>query len=795
MLGSLYAKFKSVFWRSKPSVKTDLDPISPAQYANVKDLFLQSIMLPEDEREGFLAKATMDEVIRREVGSLLKFHEADQNAASHGPKNSNRFQLPNRTRAAFFRTSDPQRQRRNLFLLGLVGFAVVFTCIGFWAYIRVEQHLRHSASEELRTICDGQSEALRQWINSRRTVIEYMGRDPKLLELATKVLQAHGASARLTGVAAIHSQLKEEYQSILKNGDFEVVGIFDPSLNIVASNMEKLVGATLESSGDDLDFLLKAVQQKVTTFGAPRPFGIHLNRKLDLSRKSIVYFATPLLIRGDVIGLLVTGESVARHVEPILKIGRMNDSGESYIVSSSGLMGTGSRFTESLKAAWSQAGLPQEILSLGIPLRDPGGNLMTGYKPQDALVELFPLTRLAAQAIAARSSDDPTQLRGTIASEYRDYRGVPVVGAWQWLPEYGFGVATELDAGEAFSILRYLHITFGSIVLALLIAGIGWGIVTWTAFKWRRRVQTQKLGSYELVRKISEGGIGEVHLARHALLRRSAAIKILKAPRPAPEQLARFEEEAKQVCRLSHPNTIQIYDFGMSEDGRFYLAMEYLRGINLAQLISIEGSVPPARALHIIRQVCESLQEAHNLGLIHRDIKPLNIMICRIGGIHDFVKVLDFGLVKNLAPLIGKTADGSTKHLIGTPLYMAPERLQKGATVNVLTDIYSIGVLLFVLLTGRGPFDGEDDITLVQEVLYGVPRSLSALVKGIPPELEQLVYACMARDPKLRAPSVAVLIDQLADLSVPKWTKSDADQWWTTRYSLQVSADLLTQSD
>ena len=214
--------------------------------------------------------------------------------------------------------------------------------------------------------------------------------------------------------------------------------------------------------------------------------------------------------------------------------------------------------------------------------------------------------------------------------------------------------------------------------------------------------EAKQIGPYELEKKIGEGGIGEVYLARHALLRRPAAIKLLKKRSINPETLDRFEREVRQTSRLTHPNTVEIYDYGHTPTGTFYYAMEYLPGLTMAQLIQEEGAIVPRRVVHLLDQVCASLSEAHAKGLIHRDIKPQNIMLCERGGIYDTVKVLDFGLVKDVSDPenIQHTAPDQ---LGGTPMYIAPERIRDPSRNDARTDLYAVGTVAYNLLTGSNP--------------------------------------------------------------------------------------------
>jgi hypothetical protein len=296
----------------------------------------------------------------------------------------------------------------------------------------------------------------------------------------------------------------------------------------------------------------------------------------------------------------------------------------------------------------------------------------------------------------------------------------------------------------------------------------------------QQAAEARKLGQYVLKEQIGAGGMGEVFRAEHALLRRPCAIKIIRPERAGdPRNLRRFEREVQTTATLTHPNTVHIYDYGHTADGTFYYVMEYLPGLTLEELVKTGGPLPPGRAIHLLRQVCAALQEAHARGLIHRDIKPGNVMICERGGIPDVAKLLDFGLV---LPPVGDfdgeklTQDGS---VTGTPAYLSPEQASGQEAVDARSDIYSLGALAYFLLTGQPPFGGRSGVKMLAAHLYEAPQPPSAIRPDLAPDLDAVVIRCLAKEPKERYASAASLEASLAELRVGNWTEEDARSWWS----------------
>src|SRR5262249_35281468 len=273
----------------------------------------------------------------------------------------------------------------------------------------------------------------------------------------------------------------------------------------------------------------------------------------------------------------------------------------------------------------------------------------------------------------------------------------------------------------------------------------------------RREVsEARKLGQYVLKRRLGAGGMGEVYLAEHVLLRRPCAIKLIRPDRAGePKNLLRFEREVQTTATLTHPNTVQIFDYGHAEDGTFYYAMEYLPGLTLEQLVREHGPLPPARAVHFLRQVCGALREAHAIGFIHRDIKPSNIMACERGGLHDVAKLLDFGLV--LAPGIGPPDERLTREgaVAGTPPYMCPEQAAGLDNLDARSDVYGLGAVAYFLLAGEPPFAGRSPVHTLAAHLYEPPTPLTNHRADVPASLQAFVLRCLRKDPAERFPDAS----------------------------------------
>jgi len=477
---------------------------------------------------------------------------------------------------------------------------------------------------------------------------------------------------------------------------------------------------------------------------------------------------------GVIIAVLCLRMQPEKEFSSIFSVASMGQTGESFAFDRSGLMLTATRFDPELKTLGLIPPGRENTAILNLKLLDPEEELRPAQPPAKARNQLN-LTRMAASATMGNSDFD---VKG-----YRNYRGMKVVGAWAWLYDYGMGVATEESEDEAFRTLYVLRRAF--LVLFALLLASGGAIFGFTVLVERLQASARKsalaarqLGQYALVQEIGRGANGMVYRARHSLLRRPVAIKLLSPDMTNETNAARFEHEVQMTSQLTHPNTVAIYDYGHTPEGLFYFAMEYLGGIDLDQLVRQFGAQPEGRVIHILRQVCGSLSEAHRIGLIHRDIKPANIYLTRRGGVCDLVKVLDFGLVK--AVHLGAVGGMKANAVVGTPHFMSPEAVEKPEAVDSRGDLYSLGAVGYWLLTGKTLFDRDivEDL-LVCQVKESPPNPSQRLGRPLSSDLADLIMHCLAKQPEQRPRSAEALDQALAGcVSEGTWTPQEAEQWW-----------------
>ena len=616
----------------------------------------------------------------------------------------------------------------------MLAAAALLMALGFWTYRAVEGSLREVRSATMRSLLDSGVNALRVWVGEQTSDALRIVRDTQVRDAAAalaRLAEKPGVPRAELCAGAARARLEKVLRPLLRDAGDATFNLISPEGRLIATRFPEYCGLPV-----DREHFLPQLEPVFA--GEPRFLRPVRDTERVASPKRLregpafAWLAVPVRDNaGQVIAALNIAEPVDAVFGSILKAARPGESGDAFAFDERGALLTAERFGE-----------------------------------------VAPLRARIAEVAG----------EGVLLDAYPNHRGVPVIGAWRWLPEYGMGIALEIGANEAYAPLRYLNIAFGVVFSALVIAVAAALAVAFSAFRLRQRIgEGRRLGPYALLRRIGEGGVATVHLARHDLLKRPAAVKLLRPARATDEMIARFEREVQLASSLRHPNMVEIFDYGRTRDGLFYYAMEYLEGFTIAEIVARSGYVPLSRTLYLLRQVCAGLSEAHGKGLVHRDIKPENIMVCRYGGELDFVKILDFGLVKHVSQQHSRDLTRSQR-ILGTPLYMAPERLRNPSDVDARADIYAVGAVAFLMLTGRRLFDTSDDLALTSKILNEQPpRPSQAAAQPIPVEVDLLVMHCLEKERDERPPHVASLIEALDALALEhRWTQRDAEAWWKT---------------
>ena len=656
----------------------------------------------------------------------------------------------------------------------LIASLVVLVLLGVTLYVGwlVRNSMRSNLRDSLHTVLAANVKALELWLDDQRDTVTQLANDDQIREMVRQLNQKRDANIAWTRDELSDDELAavERLDKVVQLGGYLGWAIADSSGKVIH-------GSRIESRGMQIPLTDEATRDLVA--GRARitlPFFSAVNQNgiqsKEAPRTAVMCAMAPVQSDLHTLGAIALEIDPADQFTEILSVARTGASGETYAFDRQAVMISSSRFEAQLVTAGL---LPaSEPSPLRVHVRDPRVDIRhSADVPRDS--QNWPMTRMADSA--TRGGD------GFDVIGYNDYRGVPVVGVWRWLGDYDFGVTTELDVDEAFSPFRILRNSFFALLGAVTIAGIslvGLAWVTRPRHSNDDRVEQlrRRLGQYDLQQTIGRGGMGTVYLGAHGLLNRKVAIKVLENADATERSLTRFQREVQLSSSLMHPNTIEIYDFGRTEDGTFFYVMEYVDGISLEQLVSYYGRQPAERVIYLLLQICGSLNEAHEAGMVHRDIKPANVLLTSRSGIHDLIKVLDFGLAKQLdhESLQLTRVDSLT----GTPLYMSPESIRDASAAGVLSDIYSIGAVGYTLFCGVPPFSGESSTEICARKLHEPPEPPEKrLGVSVSRHLQDVLMRCLQLEPADRPQSAKQLAAELlACPESPRWTQADAALWW-----------------
>lgn len=702
-------------------------------------------------------------------------------------------------------------QGKNIWVIPLLT-ALVVAGVGWWSDGQLQRAIRGEIESNLNSTLNANVTALEIWMNNQKRIATALAEEPRLKAATLELLDQPASPGSRAALNEPARQLlaADHFAERLRTLGYAMAQIVNTNLVVISENARgrgRIGQSVIEDLQPRYRELFETGEARIITpFKVPRPEWARRNPPREVPPRprppgngtnvppadgraprrfapllrdpAVMQVAVPIkddagVTRAALVLIINPNAEFTR----ILSVARSGESGETFAFDAEGVLLSESRFDAELKQLKIIPDKPDSVSALNLRLRDPGGDLMQGHVADTN----GPLMLMVERAVSGDS--------GLEMTPFRDYRGVPVVGAWRWLADYGFGVGTKLDAREAFHTLRLVRSVFLVLFLLLLLASLVILLFSYSQVRVRRRLteaelKARQLGQYRLTEKIGEGGMGSVYKAHHTLLRRETALKLLPPDKADAFTIQRFEQEVQLTCTLTHPNTIQVFDYGHTPDGIFYYAMELLDGLNLSDLVTRYGPQPEERVIHILREVCGSLAEAHGRGLIHRDIKPANVFLCDRGGVPDSVKVLDFGLVRHFGPTATEAnlpefvgADG----IVGTPNFIAPEAIENPDSADARSDIYSVGVLAYFLLTGQYIFEGDTIAEVCRHHLHDTPDTPSQRTgKSLDPLLEALVMRCLAKDPAARPQSAAELSAALAQCTAAsRWTPERRAAWWT----------------
>lgn len=681
------------------------------------------------------------------------------------------------SRSASFLARTQGFVRTQLWIWPLVA-AVLLGFVGFSLRLKMEGAMKQQIADNLQVILNANAEALHSWSSTVKSDAEILADDEQVRALVIGLLQKTEPGTPIQSrllTAPELAALRARLNPWLERRGFSGFVVVDTNCLVIASRGDQLIGMASPSG-----YAAQFVANFAGRSGITKPFpsvALLPDAKGNLHAGVPTMFAAAPIKSADGRVIAVLGLRIApeKDFTRILATARTGHSGETYAFARDGLLLSMSRFDDQLRRLGLIPDSEDAHSILTVELRDPLVDLSQGKSSPKRRSEQA-LTRPVVEAGAGRVGVD--------VAGYRDYRGVRVVGAWQWFPEFDLGLVTQLDVAEAFRPLHIMRAGFW-FIFGLLVAG---SVVIYVLMRLANRLQAtarkaalkaKQLGQYALDDKIGAGAFGSVYRAHHALMRRPVAVKLLESETADANTAARFEQEVQMTSQLTHPNTIALYDYGRTPEGIFYYAMEYLEGLTLDKLVKNYGAQPESRVIAILSQVCGSLAEAHGIGLVHRDIKPANIFLTRRGGLPDFVKVLDFGLVKARA-MAGQLELTGANATLGTPLYMSPEAVEHPDKVDARADIYSVGAVGYFLVTGQPLFDCASLGEVLMHQVKHLPATPSArLGKSVSPELENLLMRCLAKNPTARPASARELADELAKCpGATDWTRDRAEEWW-----------------
>lgn len=770
--------------------------MDPELYAKAKELFIELVEKSPKEREKSLKSLEAERPeLARTVRDLLGSHVSRTLFSG-----------------ATGKASDTTTQSKSISTIGLrrissslvggtlpIALAIASTLLlyAFSVYLHWEMHsqTRKETRVALESMAEQKAALLVQWVHGYELRLDDWGRQRELQQYVKSLnvrLNNTNNSLKerkeLLSTAPEHASIQHFLENLVryqytknKQSQQEPISpatdlkfaIWNRSMVLISDwqyeNPDVELGGVVTPIGASV--LMQAFDSGKTSVELPKPSSDTISKDYPMESKDpYMMFFIPIFSPDDdsqvVAVMMVRSSLFLAELQTLISASVHSDS-NCYLLDDRGSIASNARDLEQLKELAVFKQNPNIRGSQVIEARDPGGDLLSGFLPRTTQEE-WAWTRPGKTVSLSKNGSD--------MDGYRDYRGKEVVGAWYWIESLQRLLVLELPKGTAFKTIGFIDRAFRIVYSIPLGVALVLGLLSLQRLFTKVDLTNRSIGAYKLKEKIGEGGLGIVHKAEHRLLGRTAAIKLIKEPFANTGAMRRFEREVRLAARLSHPNTVSIYDFGISANGLPYCAMELVEGVNLAYFIGYDPSIAADRCIWILRQICGAIEEAHESGLIHRDIKPQNIMICQRGQLCDLVKVVDFGLAKTMADNVSRDVT-ATRVLIGTPGFIAPERLETPWIADPRIDIFAFGVLGAYLLSGKVPVLGATHQSLLQQLQLGRFRDLC--MDRHFGSLVALLANCMAPDPADRPRSMRDVGARLETLaSFLPWNENLAEIWW-----------------
>jgi eukaryotic-like serine/threonine-protein kinase len=777
--------------------------MTPEEYAQAKQEFFRIIDLNEvDQKQAIVELAKENTDLAREVQGLVDNHRSRTIIRGFdATKEKKDDSTSHSTLTRGFR-------RLRFSLVGgiapmatLLAVTLLFALIGFMVHYMIQRRLEVAKRSQLITLIDLQQDLLEQWSNAVSLKVETWARSPKVREAVAKLVEVaknHQGSDRDLCIALnkepaqldLDRELNELSGLIWPKGykqdtvapeNCQKYAIWDQERRTLADwNRRNIPGylgrrTTNEGAAKINNVFQSARNQKPSTFIYP-PRTVTEERITEdypmETNQPQIQVLTPVFDenRKPIAVLMIRDQGIFADFQDAIAKGRFEQTGECYLMDEDGWMMNEPRCVDIMRKHDAfQPYCNQGNKRYSVRVADPGGSVFSGYSPDEPILQ-WPRTVAARKALA--------KVDGEWLTPYRDFVGRKVIGAWRWNPTLNSALVVEQEYNEAFQPLSAVE-WIGRLTWGVPLCGaIGLAVASVIRNFRRKGKSPTRLGPYRILEKIGEGGIGVVYKGEHRLLNRITAVKLLKKSLASESALKRFEREVRLTAKLSHPNAINIFDYGLSEDGSFYYAMEYIEGANLAEFHKFMKTIPFNRLLHILIQTCEAIREAHGCSIVHRDIKPQNIMVSNRGGLPDMVKVLDYGLVKSFASPSHRPHT-ETSFVIGTPRFMAPERIASPWLADPRIDIYSIGTVTYYLMFAHTPligidFAGVKKIADSEASRYRELANEASFLKFL-----DLIAKCINPEPRLRPPTIDAVLEVLCEVQkIHPWDYQEAHEWW-----------------